>query len=159
MTKPRFNAVDAAIILLLAAVIAAAVWYFASSADEPNVYVYFTVEFRNQPEGFEQHIIREIGGEARDSVRNYFLGHVYDVDVRPAHIISFDAISQTYVEGFIPERNDIFVTIRGRGVETNESIHVEGNLVTIGRGMHIRGRGFVNSGFVVALRTTTLNEE
>jgi len=153
-SKPRFNILDAAIVLILAAIIAFGVWYFGSATDEPNVYVYFTVEFRNQGPGVENYI--EIGGEVRDSVRNYFLGHVVSVDVLPAFIINFDFENLEYVMETIPERNDIYITIRGRGAESDNAIHVEGHLVTIGREMNIRGRGFVNRGFITMLRTQEL---
>lgn len=155
MTKPRFNIVDALVILLLAAAIAAGIWLFTSGGEGPNVYVYFTVEFRNQLHGFEEYV--EKGGEVRDSVRNYFLGHVYDIDVRPAAVITFDSGNRQFVEETIPDRSDIYLTIRGRGTESDAAIHVEGHLVTIGRSMNIRGRGFVNQGFITELRTEPLN--
>jgi len=156
LKKPRFNIIDAVVLLALAAVVAGGVWYFTSVSVEANVYVDFTVEFRNQPEGIEDFI--EIGGEMRDSVRNYFLGHVVDFNVVPAHILNFDSTTNTFVQEIIPERTDIYLTIRGRGFESDSEITVEGQRVTIGRQMFIRGRGFVNTGFITELRTTPIIE-
>jgi len=154
MTKPRFNLIDALVILAIAAIVVFGLWYFTSAGQEVNAYVYFTVEFRNQAEGIEDFI--ELGGEVRDSVRNYFLGYIYSIDVRPAHILNFDSTNNIFVQETIPERTDIYLTIRGRGHESMSEITVEGNRVTIGRDMHIRGRGFVNRGFITELRTTPM---
>jgi len=154
-SKPRFNIIDAVVVLILAAIIAFGVWFFGGAMDEHNVYVYFTVEFRNQAQGFEEFI--EIGGEVRDSVRNYFLGYIVNIEVLPAHIINFDFENLEYVLETIPDRNDIYLTIRGRGTASDYAIHVEGHLVTIGREMNIRGRGFVNRGFITMLRTQDLH--
>ena len=149
--KPRFNIIDALVVLAIAAVVAAGAWFFSQAAYEANAYVYFTVEFRNQAEGFEDHI--EIGGEVRDSVRNYFLGHVARIEVLPAHILNFDSTNNVFVLETIPERTDIYLTVRGRGHESISEITVEGHRVTIGREMNIRGRGFVGRGFITELRT------
>jgi len=153
--KPRFNIIDAIVVLILAMIIVFGVWLFGDAISDANVYVYFTVEFRNQTQGFEDFI--EIGGEVRDSVRNYFLGHIVDIEVLPAHIINFDFENQVYVMETIPDRIDIYLTIRGRGTANDYAIHVEGHLVTIGREMNIRGRGFVNRGFITMLRTQDLH--
>jgi len=58
----------------------------------------------------------------------------------------------------VPDRSDIYLTVRGRGHESLSEITVEGHRVTIGREMNIRGRGFVGRGFITELRTSPLGE-
>jgi len=152
--KPRFNIIDAVVVLIIAGVVAFGVWFFGGATEEPNVHVYFTVELRNLEPNFDDFI--ELGGEVRDSIRNYFLGYVYDILVLPAHIITFDVENREYVMETIHDRVDIYLTVRGRGFASDYAIYVEGQLVTIGREMPIRGRGFVGTGFITMLRTQDL---
>ena len=157
--KRKFNIIDIFVVLIFIAVMAAAVWFFANIGDGYERYVYFTVELRGVMPGYEDYIIREMErqGEVRDAIRNYFLGTVYNVEVRQGTQLTFDQTNQEVRLELVPELNDIFLTIRGHGTQSYREILVEGQLVTIGRSMYIRGNGFANRGFVVELWTEERN--
>ncbi|MDR2183134.1 MAG: DUF4330 domain-containing protein [Clostridiales bacterium] len=156
MSKPRFNIVDGLVILAVIAVIAAAIWFFASAAPGDERYVYFVVEFQGQLPDFEDNITVGYAPEAevRDSIRLYFLGHAWDVRSRPAEIITFDNTVNEFVLETIPDRYDVFLTIRGVGTEDDTSIQSNGQIVRVGQEMFIRGRGYAGIGFITEIRTT-----
>jgi hypothetical protein len=151
MTKKRskFNIIDVLILLVIIIIIAAGIWFFANFARNDGIYVYFTIELRNRESGFADLILPD--DEIRDSVRNYFLGHVVWVDEQPALMVSFDHRTQTYIETIIPDRYDVFVTIRGVGNQSEAYVRTHGHDMRIGQSMFIRGRGYAGVGYIVGL--------
>lgn len=150
--KRRFNIVDVVVILLIAAVIAGGAWFLATATDGFNSYVYLTVELLEQHPGFVDSVV--IGDEVRDSVRNLFMGHVYAVREEPARLITFSFEQQAFVYEVIPERYDIFVTVRGRGFASPSVISLENIEVRVGQPMFLRSRGMAGHGFATELWTT-----
>lgn len=151
MKEARFNIIDAIAILGIAGLIAVGAWFFTNLDTGENVTVYFTVEIREREDGFADLI--EVGDEIRDAVRNYFLGHVHNVEVRPTEIITFDQDNQAFIYSRIPERYDVWLTVRGVGTETASAIATHGQEVRVGQEVFLRGRGYAGLGFIVNLRT------
>jgi len=156
MSKPRFNIVDALVILVAIALIAAAAWFFMSATPGNERYVYFVVEFQGQMPDFEDSIIagHAPAAEVRDSVRNYFLGHVWDIESQPAQLVTFDNVTNTFVNQIIPNRYDVYVTIRGVGTENASNIFSNGQIVRVGQEMFIQGMGYAGRGFITQIWTT-----
>ena len=150
-TKRGFNIVDMAVVAIIITVIAAGIWYFTTATGGEQVDVYFTVELRERMPGFEENII--IGGEIRDSVRNILLGYVVDIYMRPATLITFDSINNVFLTAYIPDRYDVYITVRGSGTESDSEIRTNGELVRVGQEMFLRGRGFAGIGFITELWT------
>ena len=153
---PRFNIIDVLVVLVIIAVIAAAAWFFISAGFGDERYVYFVVEFQEQMPGFKDKIIAGYApsAEVRDSIRNYFLGHVWDVHSRPAALVTFDNTTNTFINGTIPDRYDIYVTIRGVGTENESAIMTNGQIVRVGQEMFIAGHGYAGRGFITQIWTT-----
>ena len=153
---PRFNIIDVLVILTIIAVIAAAIWFFTSAGFGHERYVYFVVEFQEQMPDFESRIIAGYAPEAevRDSIRNYFLGHVWDVHSQPAVLVTFDNTTNTFIRETIPDRYDVYVTIRGVGTENESAIMSNGHVVRVGQEMFIVGRGYAGHGFITQVWTT-----
>jgi len=149
--KTRFNIIDLFVVLILLAIMAAGIWFFAGRSADGDDYVYYVVELRQTLPGHAHEIT--VGGEIRDSVRNYFLGHVAYVHYYPARMVTFDQVSLTHSYVYVPERYDIFITIRGRGQITPSEIRVEGQPVRIGMEKWLRMYGFAGGGFVVGIDT------
>ena len=152
---PRFNIVDVLVILAIIAVAAAAVWFFTSAGIGHERYVYFVVEFQEQMPDFESRIIAGYAPEAevRDSIRNLFLGHVWDVHSQPAVLVTFDNTTNTFISETIPDRYDVYVTIRGVGTENESAIMSNGQIVRVGQEMFIVGRGYAGHGFITQIWT------
>ena len=151
-TRPRFNIIDKLLILGMIVLIGIAAYLlFFAASDADDVYTFFEVELRGQYPGFEDNII--IGGEIRDSVRNYLLGYVMDKRVLPAEIIVFNNDIQEFVIEYIPNRYDVFLTISGEGEETDSEITINNMPVRVGQEMFLRGRGYAGIGWVTELWT------
>jgi len=156
MSKPKFNIIDGLVVLAIIAAIAVAIWFFTSAGFGNERYVYFVVEFQEQMPDFESKIIAGYSpqAEVRDSIRNYFLGHVWDVQSRPAVLITFDNTTNTFVSETIPGRYDVYVTIRGAGTENESAIMSNGQIVRVGQEMFIAGWGYAGHGFITQIWTT-----
>jgi len=155
-SKPRFNIVDGLVVLAIIAALAAGVWYFTNTGFGDDVYVYFIVEFQEQMPDFASNLRagETEETEVRDSVRNLFLGHVWDYEVRPAVLTTFDHASNSFVTTNTPDRYDVYVTIRGVGTENESSIQSNGQIVAVGQEMFIAGRGYAGRGFITQIWTT-----
>jgi len=151
MNKHKFNIIDAAVVIVIIGIIAAGIWFFWSSGDGADINAYFVVEIRDQMPNFFDTI--EIGGEIRDSIRNYFLGHVVDAHYQPATMVSFDYMTESFILTVIPERYDVYITIRGTGTENNSVITSNGQAVRVGQEMFLRGTGYAGIGFITELWT------
>ncbi|MCL2415927.1 MAG: DUF4330 domain-containing protein [Defluviitaleaceae bacterium] len=156
MKLNKFNIVDGVIVLAFLAVLAAGAFFLTRGGGGDEVMVFFDVEFQQMEQSFIELV--EEGDEIRDAVRNYFLGHVYDVRIEPSVVLVFDSIEGRFMQTVTPERYDIFITVSGRGTESNEAIYVEGQIVRVGREMSITGKGYANTGFIVGLRTERIAE-
>ena len=157
-SRPKFNVIDALVILAVIAIIAAAVWFLSSATAGNEKYVFFTVEFAGQMPDAEQRIRATSGSaspeaEVRDSIRLYLLGHAWDVWSRPAQLITFDNNANEFVLETIPDRYDVFLTIRGIGTEDDRAIMTNGQIVRVGQEMFIRGRGYAGIGFITEIWT------
>ena len=155
-SKPRFNIVDGLVALVIIAALAGGIWFFTNTGFGDDVYVYFVVEFQEQMPDFVSNL--EAGEtertEVRDSVRNLFLGHVWDYEVRPAVLTTFDHSANSFVVANIPDRYDVHVTIRGIGTENESSIQSNGQIVAVGQEMFIAGWGYAGRGFIIDIMTT-----
>lgn len=143
----KFNIIDALIILGLIGGIAGAVWFFTNAADTEDGYVEFVVELRQAMPHFMEQI--DVGGEIRDSIRNYLLGRVVDMRYQPAVTMTFDNETSTFSNTVVPDRYDVYITIRGRGSWNDSQILTEGQPVRVGMDKFLRGRGFAAIGVVV----------
>ena len=91
------------------------------------------------------------GGEIRDSVRNYFLGHIIGVSYQDAETTTFSTDAEEFTRQYVPERYDVFITIRGRGTFSPTETLTEGQPVRVGQAKYLRGRGFAAIGTVVGM--------
>jgi len=143
----KFNIIDVLIILGVIAGIAGAVWFFTNATDTEDGYVEFVVELRQAMPHFMEQI--DVGGEIRDSIRNYLLGRVVDMRYQPAVTMTFDNETGTFSNTIVPDRYDVYITIRGRGSWNDSQILTEGQPVRVGMDKFLRGRGFAAIGVVV----------
>jgi hypothetical protein len=147
--KTKFNFIDIMIAAAILLVIVVGAWFFINTRGGEQAYVYFTVEIRENMPNFAETII--IGGEVRDSIRNFTLGEVVSVRSEPAISYSFNnETNEFFIETF-DNRYDVYVTIRGPAKVTDSEISIEGQPVRVGRQMFLRGNGFAGMGFVTAL--------
>ena len=151
MKKTRFNIVDLFALIVIVAIAGLAWWYFSSIDTGQDVNVIFVVEIRNMEADFAGKISE--GDEVRDSIRNYFYGHVVSVEAIPMMNPTFNSEDLVFAQQRVPNRYDVRITIIGAGNETDSAISVYGNELRVGQEMFIRGLGFAGHGFLVGIRT------
>jgi len=131
--------------------LAAGAWLFMGRFGGGDDYVYYVVELRRVMPGHADFLTE--GGEIRDSVRNYFLGHITNVRSEPAREVTFDYETLTNSYSYVLDRYDVYITIRGRGVITPSEIRVEGQPVRVGMEKFLRAHSFAGIGVVVGIDT------
>jgi hypothetical protein len=151
----KFTALDA---IIIAGAVTAAVMVFLffnirTARGEP-VWIDFTFESRGVDIGF--YGIPSVGDDIYDSVRGGYLGVVTDVLFEPSLIITVDVENQVLREVVMPDRLNMFITIRGQGTETDDRITISGSgyEIRVGTHMFVKGRGYASEGFCVNLKTS-----
>jgi len=113
--------------------------------------VYFTVQFRRAASGFSEKI--SIGDTINDNTKGYYYGEVYDIHAKPAEMITENTLDGTYQNSVIPNEEDVSVTIKCNGTESDREIKAEGQVIKLGQVMVLKGKGYAGSGYVVDLYT------
>lgn len=149
--KAKFSIIDGLIVVALLGIIAGGIWFFANNRGGEAGYITYVVELAQAHPGYAQNIT--IGGEIRDSVRNYFLGHVADVRYEPAVQINFNHYTQEFEQTLVPDRYDIYITIQGPATLGHSEIRVHGQPIRVGMDKFLRMHSFAGIGVVVGIDT------
>ncbi len=154
-TAKKFNALDIVLVVLVFIICVAAVLYLNGAGNSVMASnqktVYFTVQMKEEPANFADNI--RIGDKINDSTRGYYYGTVSDVTVEPMTEPEPDLVNNAMKRSVVPDRYFVNVTIKCNGTESDTAITAEGQKITIGKELTIKGKGYAGEGFVVALRT------
>lgn len=93
-----------------------------------------------------------IGGNAYNSSTTAYLGTVKEVKTEPYTELFYNRNTGKYER--IPAKgySNIFLTIEGKGTETEKDIAVEGTVVKVGMELNVKGKGYAFKGIVVEVR-------
>ena len=147
--KRKFNIIDALVVLVVLGVVAGGVWFFSGTRDVQTTYARYIVELRQARPGYANLI--SIGGEIRDSVRNYLLGTVTAVHYQPAVQVNFNHQTGTFEEIIVPDRYDIHITIEGPASITQSEIRINGQPIRVGMDKFLRMHTFAGIGIVIGI--------
>jgi hypothetical protein len=147
------NIFDLVILLLVAGVSVYAVLYLATGGFRrgENVYVYYTVQFEGLTE--DHTLLLNIGDEVKDSIRGFTLGTIVDIDVRESMVWLYNEIEGEWFQYYPPGDYVIHMTIKAKGHETDIDIVANTVPVRLGHQMYAQGKGWVLTGYIVAVRT------
>lgn len=148
--------------LLAIVVVAVAVWLvlpsFVGSANSDIMVargtpktVYFTLELPQTSMEFFDKV--EIGDQINDNIRGYYYGVVEDVRYEPAKKVMADIENGTYKYEEVPDKIDVYLTVKANGTESDMEITAEGQPIKFGGTLTVKGKGYVGAGYVVELRT------
>ncbi len=147
--KKRFNLIDLLIIIVVIGAIFVAVKYFNGSAGNGNSEGdIITYKLNIQSE--QQYLIDEIqiGDKVFDSVKNFEIGEVTDIVTTEAVDSVYDAEQNKYKTITLPERYDLLITVKSKGIEKEDGIFVNGIKLQIGKSMFIRGANFATQAII-----------
>jgi|GEM_PF-1024297 len=148
----KINVLDFIVILIIIFAIAAGLYYFVNKNSQggEKTTVYFTVEVEGLTKGFSEIIKPE--GSVKDSVKGYYLGVVDSVEPRESVLLELDQYKNEFVESTVDDEETVRIIVRSdNGFETDSKITAEGVEIKVGKEMHIEGKGYVVTGYVVAL--------
>ena len=150
-----FNIVD---IILIVMVIAAGIIgakMFLGGSDEADTAV-DTKTYSYVVMG--QDVVEEIaelpvvGGNAYNSSTSAYLGVVADVKTEPYTETVYNEAAGKFEKAPVEGYSNIYLTIEGKGAETEKDITVEGTTVKTGMELNVKGKGYAFMGIVVEVR-------
>lgn len=147
----KMSVFDMVIIVILVLAIAASCFYvYTLQKKGDKCEVTFTVEFREVDESFIQSVTGapERGDDIKDSIKGYYLGKAVEVKMQPDTKINFDETAQKFVQTELPNKYMVYLTVRGMGTETDDSLYCEGQPIKVGAKMSLKGKGYAQTGYV-----------
>ena len=138
--KKKFNLIDLIIILVVLAVAFVGWQVFSTERKTEGNEIIYKVNILKT----EEYLVHEIqiGDKLFDSVKNFEIGEIIDVQVTDAVESVYDGEKNEYRTETVPERKDILLTVKGIGSTTNQGTTVNGYELYIGKKMCVKGANF-----------------
>lgn len=158
--KFRLNFIDIIIILVILAATALLAYIFLSSDinlfdGNKKVVVEYKVEIRNVREEFRDYIT--ISDHATDTVTQYSLGEVVDVEYTPTQYTGVNRATGELVFSDYPERINIIVTIRSEASADGADYSLNGYKIAVGKQIALRTPNYINEGYCTQLTEVGVN--
>ncbi len=152
--KVKFNAMDLVIVLGLVLVLIAGVLLLGGGgsgevAETKTVQV--TVEFTNLDETFIN--LPQVGDVAMIGVKEKMETVVTNVEVLPATKRARNIVDGWSGAAELPGRYDVRITMEGQGVETNETVTINGVAARVGEEAFVKSKNWAGAGFFVGVNT------
>lgn len=134
----KFNIIDALIVVAIVAVIGGVfvLKNIGGTTEEVIGEKLVTLEILEKHEGFSENVV--IGDKVIEKVEKKMLGTVESVSKKPSEKNSYDRVTGAAKTIIIPEREDVYVTIRA---DKNAEVAVGKQLSVITK--HFTGHGYV----------------
>jgi hypothetical protein len=148
----KANIFDIIVIALIVCAAAAGIWYVKKPGGGGGApcRVVWTVEWTWAEEDFANAVKDAASRQdiIKDSVKGYYLGKAYNVEVKPDKVINFDAAGGRFIETESPGRFSVYLSVIGNGVETADELRCEGQAVRVGQKMSAKGKGYAQTGYI-----------
>ena len=160
MKKFRLNLIDIIIILVILTATALLVYVFLSSditlfEGSRKVSIEYKVELRRVREEFRDFI--SISDHVTDTVTQYALGEVVDVEYAPTRYTGVNRSTGSLVFSDYPEHINITVTIQAEATVNGDDYSLNGFKVAVGKQIPIRTPNFINEGYCTELMEVGVN--
>jgi len=158
--KFRLNFIDIIIMLVILAATVLLAYIFLSSdinffEGNKKVIVEYKVEIRNVREELRDYI--SISDHATDTVTQYSLGKVVDVEYTPARYTGVNRATGELVFSDYPERINITVTIRSEATVSGADYSLNGYKIAVGKPIALRTPNYINEGYCTQLTEVGVN--
>lgn len=156
----RLNLFDA--IVLIVVLLAGAAFAFLtlrggeSDGTAPTAQtVRYTVVFQKMAQGNSQLI--EAGDKLEDAIKNYSIGTVVSVEVKPAVTQVLNQEERCYVDAVLEGYEDVYVTVEAACTDSGDTLLLGGGYdFQVGQIAYVRGPGYMGSGPVTAIERGTV---
>ena len=160
MKKFRLNFVDIIIIIVILTATTLLAYIFLSSdiklfEGSRKVTIEYKVELRRVREEFRDFI--SISDHATDTVTQYALGEVVDVEYAPTRYTGVNRSTGSLVFSDYPEHINITVTIRAEATANAGDYSLNGYKVAVGKQISMRTPNFINEGYCTQLTEVGVN--
>lgn len=99
----------------------------------------------------------EPGDKLEDAVKNYKLGTVVSVEVKPTTAQVLDQNAREYVTATLEGYEDVYVTVESACTDSGEALILDGGYdFRVGQTAYVRGPGYMGSGPVTAIERGNL---
>lgn len=153
--KVKFNAIDLAIVLVLVAVLIAGVLLLGGggSAGETaeTKTVQLVIELTDKDDTFIN--LPKEGDVAMIGVKEKMETVVTKVEILPATKRAENIVDGWSGSSELPGRYDVRITMEGQGMETNETVTVNGVAARVGEEAFVKSKNWAGAGFFVGVNT------
>lgn len=158
--KFRFNFIDAVLIVVILAAAALLAYIFLSSDinlldSNKKVEIEYKVGIRQAREEFRDFIT--ISDQVTDTVTQYALGEVVNVEYTPTRYTGVNHNTGELVFSDYPEHIDIIVTIRAQATASGDVYSLGGYKVAVGKAIALRVPDFISEGYCIQLTEVAVN--
>lgn len=151
----RFNFIDLILICVMLAAAAMLIYIFKTSdisiiKGSERTEIEYTVEIRQVREEFRNFI--QNYDKVTDTVTQYALGEVVNVEYAPARYTGVNRTTGTLVFSDYPEHMNVTVTIRAEATAGDGEYSIDGYKIAVGKAVALRVPGFTGEGYCTKLR-------
>lgn len=149
----RFNSLDWLIIVLVVVIIGGAYFglnYRSKSLAVPQMPISYDLEIKAVGSDFMDNA--KAGSLIYESTKGNKMGKVTKVDVKPAESINQDTVNGKFVLATVPNLYDVILTVETNAQVSSSSIVTDGLELKVGKKIFVKGKGFANAAFVMAIR-------
>ncbi len=152
--KVKFNAMDLVIVLVLAAVLVAGVLFLGGGSDgelAETKTVQLVIELTDKDDTFIN--LPQVGDTAMIGVKEKMETVVTNVEILPATKRAENIVDGWSGSSELPGRYDVRITMEGQGIETNETVTVNGVAARVGEEAFVKSKNWAGAGFFVGVNT------
>jgi heme A synthase len=158
--KFRFNFIDFILIFVILAAAALLAYVFMSSDislldNNKKVEIEYKVEIKQVREEFRDYIA--ISDRVTDTVTQYALGEVVNVEYAPTRYTGVNHTTGELVFSDYPEHIEIIVTIRAQATANGDVYSLDGYKVAVGKAIAMRVPDFIGEGYCTQLTEVAAN--
>lgn len=151
--KAKFNGMDFFILILLLAALGAGSWLLTNRSQEKgqtqNAKVQLMVELTSQEESFLD--LPSVGDLVVVGEKEKMQTTVTGVEVLPAKTLGYDTENGKILESEVPGRYDLRISLEGDGMETANTVEINGSAIRVGMGAAMKNKDWAGYGFVLSV--------
>lgn len=149
----KLNLLDWVIIVIVIAVIGGAYYglnHRYKGMETIQTHISYDLEIKAVSSAFTDNV--KVGDLIKESTRGNRMGQVTKVSTSPAVSINEDMISGKFIAAVVPDMYDVIMTIDTNASVTAKDVVTDGLAIKVGKKVFIKGKGYANTAFVVAIR-------
>lgn len=146
-----FDLIILAVVII--AIIVISVMYYSKEKKVVNnaTKMTYVLELVSNPLGFSELI--KVGDNLSDSVKNFPMGKVINVEKTPQKTIVNDLVNNIILENEIPDKERVVLTVEADVVDNGTDLLIENSYdIRVGKDIYVKGNGYAGVGYILEIK-------